>query len=108
MTLLKQRTVASSEIHKQMLYSGKQYRMYYLRTQANNEVDVILDRPGRALTLIEIKSTNELTESNVSSFKQFFAEFPEGEFMCLSQDPRPKRFGRIEACHWREGLERLF
>jgi predicted AAA+ superfamily ATPase len=96
------------ELYKQLLYSGKQYRLSYLRTQADNEIDLIVDRPGRNPIVIEIKSTREITEEKLRSMKFFNDEFPDAEFLCLSQDPVTKKYDRITAIHWLQGIDRVF
>lgn len=76
-------------------------------TTGGVEIDLVIDRPGRPLALVEIKSTSTVTEEDVRSLLGFSEEFPDADLFCFSQDERPKRFGRVRAVHWQQGIEEL-
>lgn len=79
----------------------------YIRTNRDVEIDCVLQRPGKPLALIEIKSTTRVTEENARTLKLFLNDFPDAEFYLLSRDPTPQAFGRIQALPWFLGVERL-
>lgn len=79
----------------------------YIRTDRDVEIDLVLQRPGKPLALIEIKSTTRVIEENTHSLKLFSDDFPEAEFYLFSQDPTPQTFGRIQALPWFLGIEKL-
>lgn len=79
----------------------------YIRTNRDVEIDLVLQRPGKPLALIEIKSTTRVTEENTRALKLFLGDFPEAEFYLFSRDPTPQIFGRIQALPWFLGVERL-
>lgn len=95
------------EIYKKVQYSHKQYRLSYLQTQAGNEVDLVVERPGASTIVVEVKSTTEITEHKISGMKNFFDVFPGAKFLCLSLDPNKKKFGKIEALPWSEGIAQI-
>ena len=52
-------------------YYQNDYSLSYLRTKDDAEVDLILERPGAPLLLIEIKSTARVTERDVAALARF-------------------------------------
>lgn len=92
------------EFLRKEAYERRDYRFSYLGTQSN-EIDLIVERPGKPLALIEIKSTDRMTKDKITKFAKFEEDFPDGEFFCLSRDPHRQTFGRMAALPWREGLE---
>ncbi len=79
----------------------------YIRTDRDVEIDLVLQRPGKPLALIEIKSTTRVTEENTHALKLFLEDFPEAEFYLFSRDSTPQTFGRIQALPWFLGVEKL-
>ncbi len=79
----------------------------YIRTNRDVEIDLVLQRPGKPLALIEIKSTTRATEEDTRSLKLFLEDFPEAEFYLLSRDPAQQKFGRISALPWDFGVQHL-
>ena len=96
-----------NEIYRRNLYESLDYRLSYLCTASNLEVDLVLDRPGMPLALVEIKSTRVVREDHVSSLAFVGKDFPDAELICLSRDPIPKSFGRVRCLPWEQGLYEL-
>jgi uncharacterized protein len=94
-----------SEIKASNEYNKNDYGMSYLQTKAGVEVDLVLKRPGKSLALVEIKSKNQVTELDVKNLKIFEKDFPDAELFLLSLDPVPKKFGRVSAVFWQEGIK---
>jgi predicted AAA+ superfamily ATPase len=92
------------ELNARNQYEQLDYRLSYLQTKSGVEVDLIVERPGKPPALIEIKSTSLVTEDDVRSLQLFLPDFPESDFFVLSRDPKPQKFGRIRALHWRDGI----
>jgi predicted AAA+ superfamily ATPase len=92
------------ELNARNQYEQQDYRLSYLRTKSGVEVDVIVERPGKPTALVEIKSTKIVTEDDIRSLQHFLSDFPESDFFLLSRDPKPQKFGRIKAVHWRDGI----
>lgn len=85
----------------------KRYKLSYLTTKDDAEIDLILSKPGEATILIEIKSTDEVTERHLKTLKTFSKDIPDCESYCLSRDPHTKKIGEVHVLHWRKGLEKL-
>jgi uncharacterized protein len=88
-------------------YRCNDYRFYYLRTKDGAEIDLIIERPGGKLALVEIKSTDRVDERDVRELSRFLPDFPDAEAFCLSRDKVRKRIGDVHAIPWQEGLTEL-
>lgn len=99
------------EIFRLNRYFKKGYNLSFVRDESkkvsNYEIDLVIERPGMPLALIEIKSTNSLREEHLSGLKYFSSKFPGSECFCLSLDSTPKRFDNINALYWTEGIKAI-
>ncbi|MBM3461296.1 MAG: ATP-binding protein [Armatimonadetes bacterium] len=96
------------EVMRLNAYLRKDFRFYYLRTKDDVEIDLIVDRPGQPLALLEIKSTDRIRPDKLRRFLAISRDFPNAEAFCWSQDPATQKIDHVIARPWREGLERLF
>jgi uncharacterized protein len=96
------------EIHRLNSYRRKDWRLSYLRTKDDGEIDLIIDRPGLPRALVEIKSKDRITEADVIHLNRFARNMPQNEAYCLSRDPIKKRIGLTLCIPWQEGLKELF
>ncbi|MFA4874059.1 MAG: DUF4143 domain-containing protein [bacterium] len=88
-------------------YLKKDYRFSYLRTKDDAEIDLIIDRPGLPVALVEIKSAERVDERSTRILERFAGDFKKTQAFCLSRDPVAKKIGNVAALHWREGLAAL-
>ncbi len=96
------------ECFKLLHYYKSEYRMSYLMTASDLEIDLIIERPGLPPLFIEIKSKDAVTESDLSNLLNLTAEFGACEAICLSQDPLKKKIGSAMVYPWYEGLRTIF
>lgn len=96
------------EIHRLNTYLRKRYRLYYLRTKDNNEIDLIIERPGQAVVIIEIKSTEHVNEQHAKSLRTFLKDFEAVEAYVLSRDEKSQEKDGVYYVHWQKGIEKLF
>lgn len=95
------------ELYRQESYLNREYRLTFLQTEDDAEIDLVVERPGKPLALIEIKSTNQVREDMLRRLAHFQNDFPKASFFCFSNDPIEKKFGKISALPWRKGLSVL-
>lgn len=95
------------ELHRQEAYLNREYRLTFLQTEDDAEIDIVIERPGKPLALIEIKSTDQVREDTVRGLARFGKDFAKAQLFCFSRDPVPKIFGRVRTLHWREGLAQI-
>jgi predicted AAA+ superfamily ATPase len=97
------------EVYKLCQYFHPDYRLSFIRTKDDMEIDLVVERPGQPLLLIEIKSTTQIDESMLSTLKRVQTDLPEAEYCCFSNDPIPKTFERgISVYHWQKALQKFF
>ncbi len=97
-----------TECFKLKNYYQSEYRLSYLMTASDLEIDLIIERPGLTTLFIEIKSKDAVTEKDLSTLLNLSAEFGACEAICLSQDPRTKKIKHATVYPWQQGLEAIF
>lgn len=88
-------------------YENLDFKLNYLRTKSDVEIDLVVTRPGKPLALVEIKSTRQVKREHFSSLVHFADDFPTAELFLWSQDPKPQKSGRILALPWQDGIRIL-
>ncbi len=88
-------------------YRYPDWRLFYLRTGAGVEIDVVIERPGMPAALIEIKSSDRIDERDVRGLARFIGDFTSPLALCISRDPTRMRTDGVLCLHWREALEEL-
>lgn len=89
-------------------YFQPDYRLSFLRTSGDVEIDLVIERPGKSLLCIEIKSSNSINENDIGSFSRLTKDIPDCEAIVLSQDRFAKQFGHVKCYPWYEGLKEIF
>jgi predicted AAA+ superfamily ATPase len=74
-------------------YFRRDYRFSYLRTPAGLEIDLVIDRPGLPVALVEIKSTGHAGDEECSATNSFVKDIPGSAGFCISRDPHRKKIG---------------
>ncbi len=88
-------------------YRSNDWRFSYLRTKDDAEIDLVIERPGRPVALVEIKSSARVHERDARPLQRFVPDFGACEAFLLSRDPHEKRFGDVWCFPWQVGLARL-
>lgn len=96
-----------NEVHRLNSYKELDYKFSYLLTKDDLEIDLIIERPGRKRALIKIKSTTLVRAEDVRALNSIAPDFKNSEAFCFSLDPTPKKFDRVNALHWVEGLAEI-
>ncbi len=90
-------------------YVRTAYKFAYWRTNSGLEVDLILYRnTWTAPIAIEIKSSENPDEKDLSGLKAFMKDYPKAKAYCFCRAPRRRLVGKITILPWQEGLEALF
>ena len=96
------------EIVRLAHYFETEYRFSYLRTPSDVEVDLIVERPGKPILFLEIKSCEEIDRTDLSAFIRITKDFGECEALVLSRDPYSKKMEHVLSMNWQEGIRELF
>lgn len=89
-------------------YFNLDYRFSYLQTAAEAEIDLIVERPGKSLLCIEIKSSINVTESDIGQFLRLTKDIKNSQAICFSQDRYPKQIHHVTVLPWKDGLKQFF
>lgn len=89
-------------------YFHRDYRFSYLKTKDDAEVDLVIERPGKPLLLIEIKSSNDVEERQLHTLKTITPDLKNCEAVCFSRDKHAKKIGNIMIYPWAEGIIKYF
>ena len=88
-------------------YRYPDWRLSYLQTGAGAEIDLLIDRPGTATVLIEIKSSTRVDDRDVRNLARFTGDFADPLALCVSRDPARLKINGVLCVHWREAIEEL-
>lgn len=87
-------------------YYKLDYKISYLRTKDDAEIDLIIERPGKEDLLVEIKSTDRVSKEHISQLKRFKDDWKKP---CVaqvwSQDKTPKEVDGVLCLDWQAALD---
>jgi predicted AAA+ superfamily ATPase len=96
-----------NEVVKLQSYKKKDFRLSYIRTKDNVEIDLIIERPGVPRALVEVKSTGFVTEEDVRALVLLGRDIPNSEAFCLSLDPTARKISGVWSLPWQKGLQEI-
>lgn len=96
-----------TEIIRLNHYFEKDYKLSYLRTKDNAEIDLIIERPGQPCALIEIKAKNQVDERDTRILEHFLKDFDHANTYVFSNDPAKMKIGNVLALPWAEGMREI-
>ena len=91
-----------NQIRSYLEYQGKQYRLSYLLSGDNAEIDLIVERAGKDTLLIEIKSGTVIHQGSLNTLKRFAKDFPGARLVCLYNGEVKLHEDEVEILPWRE------
>jgi predicted AAA+ superfamily ATPase len=93
------------EIYSHSHYSDLNYTVNYWRTASQTEVDFIL---GDHETAVEVKSTDMANPRHLRGLNSFAEEYKVKRLILVSNDPYPRKAGKIDILPWRMFLDKLW
>jgi predicted AAA+ superfamily ATPase len=93
------------EIYSHTHYSDLNYPLSYWRTASQIEVDFIL---GDHEVAVEVKSTEMVNPRHLSGLKSFAEEYNVKKLILVSNDPSPRKVGKILIMPWKYFLDQLW
>lgn len=97
------------EFVKNIEYLRKEWSLSYIRSRNDVEIDLVIERPGKPLLLIEIKSKTKVSEEDCFALETIGKDLdPKSERYLLSRDPIQRLFGKTRALLWIDGLKEIF
>jgi len=95
------------ELHKANSYLERDFRFSYFKTSDGAEIDIIIERPGRPLALVEIKSTDEIHPRHTASLVRLREEFGENEAFLICREKAPRVVDGVRVLPWQEAYGEL-
>lgn len=89
-------------------YFQPDYRFSFIRTAADVEIDLVVERPGKKLLCVEIKSSDAINSNDISAFIKLTRDIENCEAIVLSQDRFMKKFDHVTCYPWKQGLSECF
>ena len=96
-----------TEIFRLNHYLRKYYVLSHVATKGGLEIDLVIERPGLKTAIVEIKSTDRVTDQHLRHLKAIKSEYPEFESYCLCQESLPRNVDGIHVLPWQRGLVEL-
>ena len=97
------------ECKRLISYSGNQFELNFLRTYEDQEIDLVVQRPGKPLLLIEIRSGDRISPDDVRTMTKLrdLINTPT-ECLLLSRDPIAQLIDDVRCLHWQQGFREYF
>lgn len=96
-----------NEIHRLLTYAERSFKLSFARIDENLEVDLIVERQGLPIYLVEIKSGARINRVHAKGLEKLSASLPKAVPLLLSNDRVAKKFGRVTCMHWQDGLKEM-
>lgn len=77
-------------------------------TGAGVEIDLVVERPGQPLLLIEIKSATIVRKEDLHAFQTIVKEIGVCESVCFCNESRKKKIGDVIVYPWQKGIATYF
>lgn len=95
------------EIIRLTNYAERNWKFSYVRTAGGVEVDLVIERPGLPIALVEIKSAHMVDEKTINTLNVFQRLFTNADALILSQESTARRVGKVTVFPWKEGIAAL-
>lgn len=97
-----------TEIYRLNQYYKKDYRLYYLLTKDDAEIDLIVERPGRENVIVEIKSTDRPDPLDAKKLERFLGDFKGAKAYIFCLIERAQQIGKVICLPWMDGIKNIF
>lgn len=89
-------------------YLRKDFRFSYLATHDDAEIDLVIERPDRKIILIEIKSSEQVTDKAIHKFSAIAGDIKASRRLIVSKEELRRRVEGIEIMPWKTALREIF
>lgn len=98
------------EIKKIANILSQDIRLSFFRTSDGlQEIDLIVEIPGKPIAIIEIKSSTEINnDKTVKKLKLFEKDFTKPRLFILSRDPKERSIDGVHLLPWDVGIKKIF
>ncbi|HXH73917.1 MAG TPA: AAA family ATPase [Bacteriovoracaceae bacterium] len=97
-----------SEFIRLNSYYEKNWKFSYIRTGSGVEIDLVIEKNKKDIILVEIKSTTNVHEENLSSLIGLGSDFKSSTRYLLCQEKLPRMVKDIRIMNWMDGIKEIF
>jgi uncharacterized protein len=88
-------------------YATSEARLYYWRTNHGAEVDLLVEKHGRLLAAVEIKTTGRVAGADLEGLRSFADDHPGVPRFVVTPTAEPHRLHDVLVTNWRDFLEQF-
>lgn len=88
-------------------YAKNDFKFSYLRTKDGAEVDLVVERPGKKMLFIEIKSSSSVKDEQLTNLMRLSNDH-NAESVCFSRDKIARNIGDMIIFPWKDGIKKFF
>jgi len=101
------------EFFKLNHYLEKHFKISYFCSKDSGEIDLIIEKPGGDLILVEIKSNDRIDMDEVKKLRHLSESFKHSKFLSkelifLSRDKTERAENGVKCLYWQTGLRQIF
>lgn len=91
-----------NELKRYNDYNRLDCGFFFFRTTSGQEVDLILEKPGKKLVAVEIKARDRIERADFKGLYHFKRMFPQSQLVLVSLVPRTQIFDDITVIPWQK------
>ena len=95
------------EVNRLIHYAMSEARIYFWRTSAGAEVDILVEKHGTFIAAAEIKSIPDVVRADCSGLRSLREEYPDVPCFAVCTCDHPYHIDDIEVVPWAHFLERI-
>ena len=95
------------ETHRMRSYLRSEARLFFWRTNAGAEVDLLIEKHGRLLGAFEIKASRRIAGSNLSGLRAFHQDDPTVPLAIICDAAEPHMLEGVRVIPWKAYFEEL-
>jgi predicted AAA+ superfamily ATPase len=95
------------EVAREVDYAGSEAQLFYWRTHVGAEVDLLIEKHGRLVLAVEIKSARRISGADLSGLRSFGEAHPGTPRLVVAQVAEEYRLGEVSIVPYRAFLGRL-
>ena len=96
-----------NEVHRYNECKGLDYNFSYIRTKDDAEIDLIIERPDKSVSLVEIKSSEKIEERHLKHLNSFKNDFPNADLICVCNEKKARKVDGVWILPWKESFKVL-
>lgn len=94
------------ELMRMNAYHKRDWVFSYFST-SDIEIDLVIERPGKPLLFVEIKSSDRVKDSELRPLLSLVRDVKDSEGICICREPAQRKIGNVMVSPWELALQAL-